>query len=360
MPPFDASEHPHRRRNALTGDWVLVSPHRAKRPWQGQVEDAPPDERPRYDPDCYLCPGNDRAGGATNPDYDGTFAFTNDFSALKLDTPSGARGSADGSPDGDAASALFTSEAEKGLCRVICYSPRHDLTLAEMPAEAIRPVVDLWAEEYETLGSEEHIGYVQIFENKGQMMGCSNPHPHGQIWAQETLPNEPRKEAARQAAHYKSTGRTLLTDYLAAELDKDERIVCQNEDFVALVPFWAVWPYETLLVSRRAVPSMLDFTPGERDALASLLQRLMTKYDNLFSTSFPYSSGLHQAPTDGEEHPEWHFHMHFYPPLLRSATVKKFMVGYEMLGTPQRDITAEQCARQLAALSETHYRAARA
>ncbi len=243
---------------------------------------------------------------------------------------------------------------------MICYSPRHDLTLAEMSAESIRPVVDLWAEEYEALGGHEHINYVQIFENKGQMMGCSNPHPHGQIWAQETVPHEPRKETAEQAAHYKKTGRTLLTDYLAAELDAGERVVCENEAFVALVPFWAVWPYETLLVSRRAVPSILGLDSDERDALADLLQRLTTKYDNLFSTSFPYSAGLHQAPTDGEEHPEWHFHLHFYPPLLRSATVKKFMVGYEMLGTPQRDITPELSAQQLASLSEAHYRAARA
>ena len=353
MSSFDASEHPHRRRNALTGDWVLVSPHRAKRPWQGQVEDTPPDERPAYDPDCYLCPGNERAGDAQNPDYTGTFAFTNDFSALRLDTPEGKFDT-----DGTAESDLFTAKAEKGICRVICYTPRHDVTLAEMPAEAIRPVVDLWAQEYEELGAHKHIGYVQIFENKGQMMGCSNPHPHGQIWAQETVPDEPRKETARQAAHYERTGRTLLSDYLAAELETDERIICQNESFVALVPFWAVWPYEALVVSRRAAASLLDLRGEERDDLASLLQRLTTKYDNLFSTAFPYSAGLHQAPTDGEAHPEWHFHMHFYPPLLRSATVKKFMVGYEMLGTPQRDITPELSASTLAALPETHYSAA--
>ena len=351
-PSFAPSEHPHRRRNALTGDWVLVSPHRADRPWQGQTEEALSEERPRYDPDCYLCPGNARAGDAQNPDYEETFVFTNDFSALKLDTPEG-RWNA--SKNGAGENGLFAAQSEKGICRVICYTPRHDVTLAEMPAEDIRPVVDLWSEEYEQLGSYEHINYVQIFENKGQMMGCSNPHPHGQIWAQETVPNEPRKETAQQTEHYEHAGRTLLTDYLAAEQDENERIVCQNDSFVALVPFWAVWPYETLVVSRRPVPSVLELSSEERDDLARLLQRLTTKYDNLFSTSFPYSAGLHQAPTDGQAHPEWHFHMHFYPPLLRSATVKKFMVGYEMLGTPQRDFTPEMSAETLAGLSATHY-----
>lgn len=350
MTSFTPSEHPHRRRNALTGEWVLVSPHRADRPWQGQTEEAPANDRPAYDPDCYLCPGNDRAGDAENPDYSGTFVFTNDFSALKLDTPSGRW-----APAGESDSGLFEAQAEKGICRVICYTPRHDVTLAEMPAEDIRRVVDVWSDEYEELGAYEHINYVQIFENKGQMMGCSNPHPHGQIWAQETVPNEPRKETARQTDHYERTGRTLLSDYLEAELDAETRIVCQNDSFVAVVPFWAVWPYETLVVSRRPVPSVQELGEDERDDLARLLQRLTTKYDNLFKTSFPYSAGLHQAPTDGASHPEWHFHMHFYPPLLRSATVKKFMVGYEMLGTPQRDLTPESSAQTLSALSETHY-----
>ena len=352
MASFDSSEHPHRRRNALTGEWVLVSPHRADRPWQGQTEDPPEDERPRYDPDCYLCPGNDRAGDATNPEYTDTFVFTNDFSALKLGTPEGT-----GRPNGDALEGLFQAESEKGICRVICYTPRHDVTLAEMPAEDVRPVVDLWSEEYDSLGAHEDINHVQIFENKGQMMGCSNPHPHGQIWAQESIPNEPRKELTRQTEHYDRHGRTLLTDYLDAELEKGVRVVCKNDSFVALVPFWAVWPYEALVVSRRPVPSVSALDGDERDDLARLLQRLTTKYDNLFNTSFPYSAGLHQAPTDGQEHPEWHFHMHFYPPLLRSATVKKFMVGYEMLGTPQRDFPPETSAERLRALSDTHHRA---
>lgn len=343
------AEHPHRRRNALTGEWVLVSPHRADRPWQGQTEEAPGDDRSAYDPDCYLCPGNDRAGDAENPDYEGTFVFDNDFSALYLDLPEDESGSeAPGS-------SLFEAEPERGRCRVICYTPRHDVTMAEMPPADVRRVVDVWADEYRMLGSHRHINYVQIFENKGQMMGCSNPHPHGQIWAQSTVPNEPRKETEQQAAHYDETGRTLLDDYLSAELEAEERLVCQNETFVALVPFWAVWPYETLVLPRRPVASVVELTGEERDGLANLLVRLTARYDNLFRTSFPYSAGLHQAPTDGDPHPEWHFHMHYYPPLLRSATVKKFMVGYEMLGTPQRDFPPELSAQRLAELPEEHY-----
>jgi len=344
------SEHPHRRYNALTGEWVLVSPHRADRPWEGQTEDPPQDERPAYDPDCYLCPGNDRAGDAQNPDYDETFVFDNDFSALYLDCP---EDGPDAGPDSD----LFRARPEPGRCRVICYTPRHDVTMAEMSPSAVRRVVDLWGDEYQMLGNHDAINYVQIFENKGQMMGCSNPHPHGQIWAQHTVPNEPRKEARTQAEYFQDSGRTLLRDYLDAELDAGERIVCENEAFVVLVPFWAVWPYETIVLPRRPVSSILELTDDERDALAALLVRLTTRYDNLFRTPFPYSAGLHQAPTDGDDHPEWHFHMHYYPPLLRSATVKKFMVGYEMLGTPQRDFPPELSAERLRALPETHYRA---
>lgn len=343
------AEHPHRRRNALTGEWVLVSPHRADRPWQGQTEDTPEDTRPAYDPECYLCPGNSRAGDAENPDYDETFAFDNDFSALHLDGPDA---TADG-PSHD----LFEARPEAGRCRVLCYTPRHDRTMAEMPPAAVRRVVDVWAEEYRMLGAHDPINHVQIFENKGQMMGCSNPHPHGQIWAQRTVPNEPRKEARTQSEHFEQTGHTLLSEYLEAELEVGERIVLANEAFVVLVPFWAVWPYETLVLPRRPVPNVLELTGEERDALAEILVRLTTRYDNLFRTSFPYSAGLHQAPTDGAEHPEWHFHMHYYPPLLRSATVKKFMVGYEMLGTPQRDFPPETSAERLRALSDTHYRA---
>ncbi|MFB6273053.1 MAG: UDP-glucose--hexose-1-phosphate uridylyltransferase [Salinibacter sp.] len=344
------SEHPHRRRNPLTDEWVLVSHHRADRPWQGQTEDAPAEERPAYDPDCYLCPGNERAGDAQNPDYEETFVFDNDFSALYLDLPN----KASGTPDPH--SSLFAAEPERGRCRVICYTPRHDVTMARMSPGAVRRVVDVWADEYQMLGRHDAINHVQIFENKGQMMGCSNPHPHEQIWAQSTVPTEVRKEATQQSAHYAENGRTLLSDYLSAEIEKEERIVCQNEAFVVLVPYWGVWPYETLVLPRRPASNILELTDDERDFLAEILVQLTTRYDNLFRTSFPYSAGLHQAPTDGDDHPEWHFHIHYYPPLLRSATVKKFMVGYEMLGAPQRDFPPEHSAERLRTLSGTHYR----
>jgi UDPglucose--hexose-1-phosphate uridylyltransferase len=249
---------------------------------------------------------------------------------------------------------------ESGVCRVVCFSPRHDLSLPDMTVPAIRNVVDLWTEEYLRLGSRPDIGHVQIFENKGQMMGCSNPHPHGQIWAQRSLPQEPTRELATMREHHATHGRTLLADYLALELARDERIVLANDGFVALVPFWAVWPFETLVVSRRPVPHLGALSDLEREQLADIVKRLTMRYDNLFETSFPYSAGLHQAPTDGEPHPEWHLHMHFYPPLLRSATVRKFLVGYEMLGEPQRDLTAEMAAAQLRATSEVLYRTVRA
>ena len=337
---------PHRRRNALTGDWVLVSPHRTKRPWQGQVERVPAEERPRYDPTCYLCPGNPRAGGVRNPDYTGTFVFENDFAALRP-----------GGPDAEVRiGELLTARGEPGICEVICFSPRHDLSLPDMDRPAIRRVVDLWAEEYARLGARPDIGHVEIFENKGQVMGSSNPHPHGQIWAQRSVPLEPSKEATRMLEHRARHGRTLLEDYLRLELQQGERIVCANESWVALVPFWAVWPFETLLISRRPVPHLGALDDAERDGLADIVKRLTARYDNLFETSFPYSAGFHQAPTDGAPHPEWHLHMHFYPPLLRSATVRKFLVGYEMLGEAQRDITPESAAARLRELSETHYR----
>lgn len=343
---FKFSDHPHRRYNPLTGDWIQVSPHRAKRPWQGKQEDTPTEDKPEYDPNCYLCPGNDRAGGAENPNYDSTFVFTNDFSALKLDTPT-----ADYNKDD-----LLIAEGEQGICRVICFSPRHDLTLPEMEVSQIRNVVDLWTNEYKTLGEKENINYVQIFENKGQIMGCSNPHPHGQIWAQQTIPDEPSKELHQQKEYMEKHDSCLLCDYLNLEADLEERIVVENEHFMVLVPFWATWPFETILVSKRHYGSFLDMNEAEKDALAAIIQRITIKYDNMFNVSFPYSAGFHPTPTDGDEHPEWHFHMHFYPPLLRSATVKKFMVGYEMLGNPQRDITAELSAQRLRELSETHYK----
>lgn len=343
---LDFTEHPHRRKNILTGEWVQVSPHRTKRPWQGKTEDQAKDSKPEYDPECYLCPGNSRVGRKQNPDYESTFVFTNDFSALKPETPSEVLNEDD----------LLIAKGEKGICRVICFSPRHDLTLPEMEVSQIREVVDLWTKEYQELGDREYINYVQVFENKGEIMGCSNPHPHGQIWAQETIPDEPGKELKQFTDHFKKNGRTLLSDYLNLELEKNERIVIENDDFVVVVPFWAFWPFETLLISKRSFGRFTDMTDSEKDSLADIIQKTTIKYDNLFEVSFPYSAGFHPAPTDGKEHPEWHFHMHFYPPLLRSATVKKFRVGYEMLGTPQRDITPEYSAKVLRDLSTLHYK----
>lgn len=340
------NDKPHRRLNILTGEWVQVSPHRTKRPWQGQEEEQGKDRKPSYDDTCYLCPGNDRAGSATNPDYKSTFAFDNDFSALLTDIESAKVNEEN----------LLVAETEKGKCRVICFSPRHDLTLPEMEIDQLRNVVDLWVDEYRELGSKPFINYVQIFENKGEIMGCSNPHPHGQIWAQETIPEEPAKELKQQKSYFNKHGRTLLGDYIDRELKEKERIIVANEDFVVLVPFWAFWPFETMVVSRRPFGHFTDMSDQEKTSLADIIKKITTKFDNIFNISFPYSAGFHPAPTDGEEHPEWHFHMHFYPPLLRSATVKKFRVGYEMLGNPQRDITAEYSAGILRDLPDVHYK----
>ncbi|HEU4563912.1 MAG TPA: UDP-glucose--hexose-1-phosphate uridylyltransferase, partial [Gemmatimonadaceae bacterium] len=339
----------HRRFNPLTGEWVLVSPHRMQRPWQGRTERRAPDERPAYDPACYLCPGNVRANGERNPPYTGTYVFDNDFPALR---PGGPGADAEVDVDG-----LLVARGETGVCRVICFSPRHDLSLPDMDQGGVRAVVDVWAEEYERLGRRPDIGHVQIFENKGEIMGCSNPHPHGQIWAQRSVPLIPAREGERMREHLASHGRTLLADYLRLELERGERIVLENDGFVALVPFWAVWPFEVMVVSRRPVAHLGLLGDAERDALADIVRRVTTRYDNLFEVSFPYSAGFHQAPTDGRPHPEWHLHMHFLPPLLRSATVRKFLVGYEMLGEPQRDLTAEAAAERLRALSDVHYRA---
>jgi UDPglucose--hexose-1-phosphate uridylyltransferase len=343
---FSFTDHSHRRYNALTGEWILVSPHRSKRPWQGQVEKLPQDNRPTYDPQCYLCPGNERSGGFKNPDYKDTFVFVNDFSALLADAPAGEY------TDGE----LFKARSERGICKVICFSPRHDLTVPEMEVSAIRGVVDIWVNEYKELGSKDFINYVQIFENKGAMMGCSNPHPHGQIWSQSEVPVEPAKETIKQKEYFQKHGKSLLSDYIKRELEVKERIVVENSTFVALVPFWATWPFETMIIPKRHIQNVTQLTDEERDGFADIYKKLTVKYDNMFEVSFPYSAGIHQSPTDGEEHPEWHLHMHFYPPLLRSATVKKFMVGYEMLGNPQRDITPEQGAQKLRELSDVHYK----
>jgi len=350
--PFNVQDDPHRRLNLLTGEWILCSPHRAKRPWQGKVEKPAADDRPAYDPQCYLCPGNTRAPreGETerprNPQYQKTHVFDNDFAALLGETPAGEWNESD----------LLLARSERGRCRVLCFSPRHDLSLAEMPVETLREVVDVWAEQYVEVGAQPEIHYVQLFENKGAVMGCSNPHPHGQLWANETLPTEPTKEQRAQQEYLTGKGRCLLCDYLELERKLGERVVCENEHFTALVPFWAVWPFETMIVGRRHVSSLPEFGNDERDALADVFRRLTVRYDNLFECSFPYSMGWHQQPTDGQAHPEWHLHCHFYPPLLRSATVKKFMVGYEMLGMPQRDITAETAAERLRKLCGVHYK----
>jgi UDPglucose--hexose-1-phosphate uridylyltransferase len=330
---------PHRRLNPLTHEWVLVSPHRAERPWQGQTEPQEPESTPPYDPNCYLCPGNMRAEGVRNPSYSHTFVFDNDFAALRPETSS-ARVDVDGK-------GILVAQSERGICRVVCFSPRHDLTLSHMSPAEIRRLIEIWVEEFQTLGGRPGISYVQIFENRGLMMGCSNPHPHGQIWATSTVPNEPCKEQEAFAAYRKQNGACLLCDYIKLEETSGGRLVCDNEHFLAVVPFWAVWPYEILLLSKRHLGSMNALGEEARSGLADILQCVTSRYDNLFQTTCPYSMGFHQRPTDDLEHEAWHLHAHFFPPLLRSATIRKFMVGFEMLGSPQRDITPEYAAEKL-------------
>lgn len=342
---FDLNEHSHRRLNALTGEWVIVSPHRTKRPWQGQTETPNVETLAEYDPECYLCPGNRRAGDKVNPAYEGIFVFDNDFAALMPDVPDG----------GSNEKGLLVAESERGVSRVVCFSPNHSLTTARMDIVDIRSVVDRWADEYLNLGSHEIINHVQIFENRGEMMGASNPHPHCQIWASESVPNESAKELDRQAEHFADKGTCLLCEYLKIEKAGGERIVCENELFSAIVPFWAVYPFETIILGQNHHGSIAQFGDAERTAFAEILKRVTTRYDNLFLTPFPYSMGFHQKPTDGGEHGSVHFHAHFYPPLLRSATVRKFLVGFEILGSPQRDITPELAAKRIRELGETHY-----
>ncbi|HEY5207083.1 MAG TPA: UDP-glucose--hexose-1-phosphate uridylyltransferase [Roseiarcus sp.] len=326
----------HRRFNPLTGEWVLVSPHRAQRPWQGQREAKAAPATLVHDPNCYLCPGNLRVGGARNPDYPHTFVFDNDFQALQGDAPTNVES------DG-----LLVTEGESGRCRVLCFSPRHDLTLAGMAVADIERVIDVWVEETIALGNLPDIAAVQIFENRGEMMGASNPHPHGQIWATRHLPNELEKETHRQSEYLLHQGRPLLLDYLAQELQHGERVVLGNDDFCVLVPFWAIWPFETMILPRRRIGGFEEMSAGERMSLAQVLSQLTRRYDSLFDAPFPYSMGFHQKPTDGALHAEWQMHAHFYPPLLRSATIRKFMVGFEMLGSPQRDLTSEAAAARL-------------
>lgn len=341
---FNPTDHPHRRLNPLTGEYVLVSPHRNKRPWQGQQERPAQEDRPQYDPTCYLCPGNTRASGDQNPNYTGTFVFTNDYAAMLPDVPD--------SPLPD--NPLLVTQAVRGTARVLCFSPRHDLTLPLMSPEEIRQVVDLWAAQVAELG--ESYRWVQVFENKTAMMGASNPHPHGQIWAGDFLPNQIALEDRHQQAYYAAQGSPLLLDYMRLEIERGERVVAANELWAAVVPYWAVWPFETLLLPRLPVLRLPDLDNAGRDALADILKRLITRYDNLFEVPFPYSMGWHAAPNDDSDYRHWQLHAHFYPPLLRSATVRKWMVGYEMLAEAQRDITPEQAAERLRAQSETHYR----
>lgn len=340
-------ESVHHRYNPLSGEWVKVSPHRTKRPWDGRREEVRRDPLPAYDENCYLCPGNKRAGGRENPDYKDVFLFDNDFAALLPEVSGETEGFGAG-----AEADLFRAEPVRGLCKVICFSPRHDLTLAEMPREGVLKVVRAWTEAYRSLGDEPFIRHVQIFENRGEVMGCSNPHPHGQIWAEEKVPVIAEQERLRQTEYFQKHRSRLLSDYLRFEEEKRERLVLETASFVCLVPFWAVWPYEVMILPREKRTSLCELTEGEQKDLAEIIQRLGRRYDNLFSCRFPYSMGIHQSPTDGKRHEGLQMHLHYYPPLLRSATVKKFMVGYEMLGMPQRDITPETAAEALRGLSE--------
>ncbi len=335
----------HRRLNPLTGEWVLVSPHRTQRPWLGEIEKTATPAAAAYDPQCYLCPGNRRAHGEVNPAYRQSFVFDNDYPALEP----GAR------EDQIDRAGLIVARGEPGLCRVVCYSPRHDLALSRMAVDDICQVVATWSEQYRELGARPGIQAVQVFENSGALMGASNPHPHGQIWATLSLPNEMAKELASQTAYREKRRSCLLCDYLRLERESGERLVFENDHFSVLVPFWAVWPFETMVLPRRHVGAIGECSAAEQRGLAEALSCLAIRYDNLFETPFPYSMGFHQRPTDAARHPEWHLHAHFYPPLLRSATVRKFMVGFELLGSPQRDITAEAAAARLRGLSPTHY-----
>jgi len=335
----ELATHPHRRYNILTGEWVLVSPHRNKRPWQGKTEQSSKKVKISFDENCYLCPTNTRINGVQNEDYKNTFVFTNDFGALLEDTPLF-----------NYKEGLLKAEGENGVCKVICFSPNHSVTIPDMEVSDLVKVMETWQQEFVTLGADPNINYVQIFENKGAIMGCSNPHPHGQIWAQHSVPTEIIKKTASQKAYFEKNNLSLMQTYIDQEINENKRIICQNDSFVTLVPFWAVWPYEAMIVPKRKMANINELTSNEKEHFAQQLKLLTQKYDALFDTSFPYSSGFHQSPTDGNVYDEWHWHMSFYPPLLRSATVKKFMVGYELFAMAQRDVTPEYAAEQLKSL----------
>lgn len=336
---------PHLRWNPLSREWLVVSPHRTQRPWQGKTEKVAPANQLRYDPTCYLCPGNERAGGARNPSYTNTFVFDNDYAALLPNVR----------PIEVDEAGLLVARSEQGICRVGCFSPRHDLTIPRMSQAEVSCVVAMWTTQFRELERTGWVRHVQIFENRGALMGASNPHPHCQIWGVATLPNLPKKELAAQQEYLDTKQSCLLCDYLRLEVKQRERIICENEAFVAVVPYWAMWPFETLVLSRRHLAAMDELTEREAGLLADILRAVTIRYDNLFETAFPYTMGFHQRPTDGQAHPEWHFHAHYLPPLLRSATIQKFMVGFEMLGTPQRDLTPESAAARLRELPATHY-----
>jgi len=345
MKNADLNQGPHRRLNPLTREWVLVSPQRSERPWSGKVEANSSRVGKAYDPSCYLCPGNLRAAGVKNPQYVGTLVFDNDYPALGPELPEMEIEE----------SGLIVARAERGICRVVCFSPRHDLTVSRMDLPELRQVVNAWIEQYKSLAALPWIHHVQIFENCGSIMGASNPHPHCQIWADSSLPNEPAKEQASLLEYRDRNHSCLLCEYLTLEVKRRERLVCENEAFAVVVPYWAVWPFETLVLSKRHLAAIDELTPAECDLLCAILKQITTRYDNLFEVPFPYSMGFHQSPTDWKSHQEWHFHAHYYPPLLRSATVQKFMVGYELMATPQRDLTPEIAASRLREASNVHY-----